>query len=226
MVEVSEQRRSVIGRVAQGVPAPDGDGCVRVAVDGADGAGKTVFADELSAALRDLGRPVVRVSLDDFLNVRADRYRQGRDSPRGFWEDSYNYPRFDADVLTPFGPGGSRRYRPAAYDLKTDSMLEPEPLTAAPGTVLVVDGLFLHRDELVGSWDMSVFLDVPFRVTARRMAGRDGSHPDPRHSSMRRYVEGQRLYFGACAPQHRAGVLIDNQDFDAPRILRGDVLGG
>ncbi|GAB1692433.1 uridine kinase [Krasilnikovia sp. M28-CT-15] len=203
------------------MPEPEGDGCVRVAVDGADGSGKSTFADHLAAAVTALGRPVVvRVSLDDFLNTRAVRYRQGRSSPQGFWEDSYNYERFARDVLDPFGPGGSRRYRPVAYDLATDTVLDPPLRTAPPGTILVVDGLFLHRDELVGAWDLSVFLDVPFSETARRMAARDGSHPDPEHESMNRYVEGQRRYFRACSPQQRAAMLIDNRDVDAPRIVR------
>jgi uridine kinase len=57
--------------------------------------------------------------------------------------------RFHTDVLEPFAPGGSRRYRPVAHDLATDAVLNPELCTALPGTVLLVDGLFLHRDEIV-----------------------------------------------------------------------------
>lgn len=174
-----------------------------MALDGPDGSGKTTFADELAAAVRSLGRPVVRVSLDDFHNVRAVRYRQGRDSPLGFWRDSYNYQRFRSDVLDPFAPGGSRAYRPAAHDLSTDTALDPQPRIAAPGTVLIVDGLFLHRDEIGNVWDLSVFLEVPFHVTAKRMADRDGTNPDPDHPGMRRYVEAQRIYFTVCSPQQR-----------------------
>lgn len=165
-------------------------------------------------------RPVVRISLDDFHNVRAVRHRLGRGSPEGFWRDTYNYARFRADVLDPLGPGGSRRYRATAHDLVTDAIRTPEPRLAPPGAVLVVDGLFLHRDELASAWDLSVFLDVPFTVTARRMALRDGTNPDPEHPDMRRYVGGQRIYFAACAPQEQATVLIDNTDFRIPRILR------
>ncbi|MEP7192963.1 MAG: uridine kinase, partial [Actinomycetota bacterium] len=61
------------------------------------------------------------------------------------------------------------------------------------------------------------FLDVPFEVTAKQMATRDGTVPDPRHASMRRYVEAQQLYFSKCAPQQRASVVIDNAVLDAPR---------
>jgi uridine kinase len=65
-----------------------------------------------------------------------------------------------------------------------------------------------------------VFLDVPFAVTAKRMASRDGTDPDPDHPSMRRYVEAQRIYFNACSPHRRADILIDNRDLSTPRILR------
>ena len=214
-------KRDVIDYVAGRVPElGDGD-CPRVAIDGPDGSGKTTFAADLAAAVRLFGRPVVSVSLDDFHNVRAVRYRQGRESPHGFWQDSYNYPRFAGDVLDPFAPGGTRRYRPAAHDLADDAVLDPPWRTAPPGTVLIVDGLFLHRDEIGDVWDLSVFLDVPFAVTARRMAHRDGTNPDPEHPSMRRYVEAQRIYFAACSPQQRADILIDIEYFDEPRIVRG-----
>jgi uridine kinase len=73
--------------VARRIPVSRDGSCRRVAVDGPDGSGKTTFAEELAAAVRALGRPVVRVSLDDFHNVRAVRYRLGRDSPQGFWRD-------------------------------------------------------------------------------------------------------------------------------------------
>lgn len=76
--------------------------------------------------------------------------------------------------------------------------------------VVIVEGLFLHRDELAGRWDWSVFLDVPFTESVRRLAERDGSHPDPEHPSMRRYVEGQRIYLASCRPHDRATVVVDN----------------
>ena len=86
--------------------------------------------------------------------------------------------------------------------------------------VVIVDGLFLQREELRGLWELTIFLDAPFEVTVPRMAARDGSHPDPGHPSQARYVGGQRLYFAACDPHGRADVLIDHADLENPRILR------
>ncbi|GAA2703056.1 uridine kinase [Actinoplanes palleronii] len=212
------ERDRVLTTVATAITDRRADGFLRVGVDGPDGSGKTILADELAGTLHARGTAVVRVSIDDFHHVRAIRHRRGRDSPDGFWLDSYDYDRFRTDVLTPFGPGGTGRYRPAAHDVATDALLNPEPVQAPPGAVLIVDGIFLHRDELAGAWDLSLFLDVPFTETARRMAARDGTPPDPSHPGMRRYVEGQRRYFTTCTPHRRATWLLDNTNPATPHL--------
>jgi uridine kinase len=193
---------------------------VRVAVDGVDGSGKTWFADDLAVALRGAGRDVVRVSADGFHQARELRHRRGRDSPEGFFLDSYDLPRLRAEVLGPLGPGGDRRYREAVYDVRRERALSL-PWRAAPrGSVLLLDGLFLHRADLRDAWDLTVFLDVPFAVTFARMAVRDGCDPDPSAAANRRYVEGQRRYLAEVRPVERADVVVDATDPRRPRRVR------
>jgi len=218
VTECSVWRRDVLVAIAARVPATTGADAVRVAVDGVDGSGKSVFADQLAGVLREQARPVVRASVDGFHHPRAQRYRRGRSSPSGFWLDSFDYDRLRHDLLDPLGPGGSRRYRTAVHDLDTDRPLNLPWVVGPPGVVLVLDGLFLHRDELYDLWELSVFLDVPFDVTAARMAARDGSNPDPHHPSMRRYVDAQRTYFKSCTPAKRADLVVDNSDWDHPAL--------
>ena len=207
----------VVERIAADVLALD-RAWTLVAVDGVDGSGKTVFADRLARAVAALGGRAVRVSEDDYHHPREVRWRQGRSSPQGFFEDSYDLDRLESLVLQPFRDEG--RYVPRVHDVATDDQIAPEWHAVEPPAVLVADGLFLHRDELVERWDRSMFLDVPFHESVRRMAERDGTHPDPDHPSMQRYVEGQRLYFRTCSPDQRATWVVDNTDFRRPRILR------
>ena len=215
--ELTSTKRALLELVAARVPARS-EGGVRVAVDGVDGAGKTVFADQLADVLVAAGRSTVRVSVDAFHQPRAVRHRRGRDSPEGFWLDSYDYTALQDRVLRPFGRGGSLRYRTACHDLATDERQDPPVRRATPGVILVLDGLFLQRDELSGSWDLSVFLHVSFAVSVPRMAARDGSHPDPTHPSVARYVKGQQIYFDLCQPWDRADLVIDATDLDAPTL--------
>lgn len=196
-----------------------------VGVDGVDGSGKTTFSAALAPALAAAaGRPVLLIHLDDFLNPSAVRHRRGRRSPEGFWLDTYDYAAFHEFILAPLGAGGDGGYRAASYDPAADAVRPAERRQAPEDAVVVVEGMFLHRDGLHGRWNFSVFLDVPFTETARRMALRDGTHPDPEHPTMRRYVQGQRLYLQAADPRSRADVVITDTDTGtdtgAARILR------
>jgi uridine kinase len=180
------------------------------AVDGVDGSGKTTFASRLAAAIEVAGRPAVIVHEDDFLAPREVRYRLGRESPEGYFRDSYDLAALVERVLDPLRPGGDRRVQRRVFDHRTDAPIAAPVEEVPVNAVVIVEGMFLHRDELVTRWDWSVFLDVPFTVTAGRMAQRDGSHPDPEHPTMRRYVEGQRIYLATCHPRERATVVLDN----------------
>ena len=207
-------------RVADLVPASGAGWAVRVAVDGVDGAGKTVFADELAAVLTGRGRAVLRASVDGFHHPRPVRHRRGRDSAEGFWLDSYDHDRLVAELLGPLGPGGTGVVRTAVHDWRTDRPVDAPPLRVPRRSVLVLDGIFLHRDELAAYWDFSVYLDVDFSVSVPRMAARDGTPADPADPANRRYVGGQRHYLAACRPRDRATVVIDNTDLRAPRVVR------
>jgi uridine kinase len=195
-----------------------------VAVDGVDGAGKSVFADELATRVMASGRPVVRASVDSFHRPRADRYRLGRNSPEGFYRDSYDYQRLTEFLLVPFAPGGSGRFRVAGFDYKTDSPVSPPKQHAARRAVLILDGIFLHRPELRASWDFSIFLQVSFDVSVARCSRRDGSSPDPHAASNRRYVEGQRIYLREARPWQHATVILDNTDLAAPVVVSAAAL--
>jgi uridine kinase len=202
-------RAALLAEVAAEIPHTE-QAHVLVGVDGVDGSGKTTFADEVVEELRRRGRTAVVIHADQFLNPSEVRYRRGRHSPDGFWLDSYDYDALEREVLIPLGPGGDGKYRTAAIDPLLDVAVTPEQCQAAAGTVAVVEGLFLHRDRLAARWDYSVFLDVPFAVSARRMADRDGTPADPEDPKIRRYIEGQRIYFRSCRPWLRATRVVDN----------------
>ncbi len=96
----------------------------------------------------------------------------------------------------------------------------PTPFeAAAPDAILLFDGVFLHRPELISYWDLGLFLDAPIEVTIPRMAARDGGSPDVNAPVNRRYVEGQRLYLKACEPQRVATIVIDNENLASPAIV-------
>lgn len=94
------------------------------------------------------------------------------------------------------------------------------PRDAPADAIFLVEGTFLHRDELRDFWSCSLFLDVSFDESARRMRARHGNDRlDER--LIDRYRGAQRLYFRAARPWDRATIIIDNTDFHRPCIIPG-----
>jgi uridine kinase len=212
---MSPERGAVLETVAMAVLALPSSGIVRVGIDGVDGAGKTTFADELRDVLAGSGRSLIRSSVDGFHHPKSIRYRLGRSSPEGFYRDSYDYPRLKSLLLDPLGPRGSRRFRRAVFDVDADVAVDAPEETAAPGSILLFDGIFLHRPELRETWDFSVFLRVDW-TRNHRLRGSRESYEESRH---RRYLEGQEIYARECEPWRWASMVIDNHELAAPYIV-------
>lgn len=191
-----------------------------VAIDGVGAAGKTTFAERLAARIAPV-RPVIVVHGDDFFNDTSTRHARGRFSAEGFWRDAYNIAALQQWALQPLRQGADH-YRAASFDVVVGQPVRPEPIEAEKTAIVVVEGAFLHRDELTHYWDYSVFLDVPLREAARRMqarSGQSGTLPKPLEE---RYLGAQRIYFDQVQPWKRASVIINNAKPDKPAVVPPD----
>jgi uridine kinase len=141
-------REALLARIATMIVHLDADRPI-IAVDGIDGAGKTSFANELAPHIAAQGRSVIRASVDGFHNPRSVRYRRGKDDPQGFFLDSYDYSSLKQHLLQPFRTGAAEA-QTARFDHKTDKEVATATVRPDPRAVLLIDGIFLHRDELRG----------------------------------------------------------------------------
>ena len=215
-------RLNLLHGLADKILALPADHVAKVGVDGVDGAGKTVFRDELAQVLSASHRPLITTSVDGFHNPESVRYRSGKRSPEGFFRDSYNYPALKAALLDPLSPGGTGRYRTAIFNHRADSPVEMPEQQAAPGSILIVDGIFLHRPELRDYWDFSIFLEVDFATSIPRGAQRGEGSPDPHAPENRRYAEGQKLYLRECKPKEHATIVVNNEDLSKPFVVKSN----
>ena len=211
-------RKELIRKIADNISAINLGRIVKVAIDGVDGSGKTTLADELASILEYSSRQIIRSSVDGFHNPREIRYRLGNSSPEGFFKDSYNYSKLIDLLLRPLSSGGNTTFKAAYFDHRVDSTVDAPERYAKSDAILIFDGIFLHRDELVDFWDYSIFLDVDFPVSIGRCAQRGDGSPDVNAESNRRYVEGQKMYISSCAPRKRAKIVVDNNNLEAPFI--------
>jgi uridine kinase len=221
---VPGSRMTMLERLSELVDAVHRPHPTRVAIDGPDAAGKTTLADELASELRIRGRQVIRASIDGFHRPGAERRRQGETSPRGYYEDSFDIEALRQSLLDPLGPEGDRRYRREAFDFRTDRALL-RPVEVAPrDAVLLVDGVFLLRPELAGSWELGIFVSVRFDEVLRRALARDvalfGSREEVERRYLERYIPGQRIYLAEARPVENADVVVVNDDPGNPVLRR------
>jgi len=216
----SNTRDEALNQIALEVAELPADPFVRVAVDGFDGAGKTTFADELGEILTARGRNVIRATIDKFHNPKTIRYALNRNSSEGFYRDSFNLSALVANLLEPLGPGGSGHYRTGVFDVRND-LPKLEPLEQAlPESILLFDGIFLHRPELIKWWTWSVWLEVNPALSLARWRTRDGTgFSDPSAKENLRYINGQQLYLAEVDPKKRATRVVDNNDLLAPSVI-------
>ena len=217
-------RAELLNQLAQAIESVTISHPLRVAVDGPPAAGKTTLADELAVLLRTKGREVIRACTEGFHLPRAKRYRRGEFSPEANYHDSFDYDALRRVLLDPLGPDGDRRYRHAVYDLDTDTA-SPSPLmTAQADAVLLLDGVFLLRPELIDSWDLSIFVSAAFEQLLDRARIRDlpqlGSAAEVERRFRTRYIPAQKLYFATARPADHADVVVHN---DKPRQPVWDV---
>ena len=196
---------------------------VRVAIDGIDASGKSSLAEELANIIRIHGRNVIRASCDGFHHPRSVRYRQGRSSPQGYYDDSFNYESIISSLLQPLGPAGDLRYRCLTYDYKIDRAQSAHLKLASNGDILLFDGVFLSRPELRNFWGFMIFVEAPFDVALDRAVSRDeailGQEADVRRLYRERYFPGQRIYFEECLPRKNADVIFKNEPIDQPTLI-------
>ena len=163
---------------------------VLVGIDGPDAAGKTTLADRVAAALQG---PVRRVSADDFVRPRDERYRRGELSPEGYYRDLFDLPALTAACLSGTATvvvDGVFLLRPELRDLWTLSAY-----------LRVSESETLRR---------ALVRDVPL----------SGSAGEVERRYRVRYLPGQAVYRQDADPEARADVLVDNEDVAAPTVLR------
>ena len=189
MPELPElERAAVLARLAEEVvriPPP-----ARVGVDGVDAAGKTILADELAT----LVPGARRISADEFLRPPVERYRRGRSSAEGYYDDSFDHDRLRGAVLAERGVvlvDGIFLYRPELNDLWDFR-------------------IFVH-----------VELEESIRRGAERDAALLGSRADAERLYRTRYAPGQQIYLRTVRPWALADIAVDNTDPSRPKLYPG-----
>ena len=201
-----------------------GDHRLRVAIDGLTAAGKTSLGHELARGLSRRGRPVSRASLDDFKRPWREQHLYDRTSGAGYYRNAFDREAACRLLLEPSGPTGDGVVSLCSIDPITQIDHSALTTTMPTNGVLLVDGLFAYRPEINAYWDLRVWVEIDAELSVRRGverdAAREGGAAAAETLHRERYLVGELLYIDEVDPRSFVEVIIDNTDFDRPRLLR------
>ena len=220
-------RKAVLSTLAAFIAGKQIGRPLRVAVDGRTASGKTTLSNELELLLKKtVNREIIRTSIDGFHKPKMERYARGRYSAEGYYYDSRDFSAIRQLLLNPLGSDGDRQFCTAAFDLEGDRPLHPRTQIASHDAILIVDGTFLQRPELLDGWDLAIFVRASQQRSEERGVQRDksalGGMEAARKLYATRYQPAFDLYETLCAPESIAGVVFDNDDLERPSMIIRD----
>ncbi|MEH7475251.1 uridine kinase [Priestia megaterium] len=195
---------------------------IRVGISGITASGKTTLANELAVELQTRKKNVTRTSIDHFHNPKCIRYRQGKESALGYYQDAHDYESFKQKLLIPLGPGGNLHYQTTSLELATDQYVKPDIQVASKDMILIVDGTFLFKKQLCDLYDFKIFVDTDFELARQRGAKREeqafGSYEKSEEMFIKRYHAASKIYIDEHKPQFKADVVINNNNLNNPNF--------
>lgn len=196
---------------------------VRVAVNGIEGTGKTTFAENFVVFLNNEKVKAIHVSIDGFHFNKEHRYKQGRDSAKGYYEYSYNEIAFVEKVLLS-SQSEKPNYTKAIHDLETDQYLDLEPIEISNETILITDGAYLFKPNYREHWDLKIYLKTDFETALVRGINRDkellGGIEATKDKFNNRYHQASKIYIENNNPEEIADIIIDNTDFYNLKLIK------
>ncbi len=219
------ERKTLLEKLALKISPLKTEGPVLVGIDGVDGAGKTTLADELVPYIEALNRTVVRASIDGFHNPKEVRVMKGILSPEGYFEDSFDQQFLINEFLTPLKKvRHSAVLRSAKHDWKTESVVADKSIVVDQSTIVLFEGVFLFRPELIKFWDYKIYVQIAPDTSLHRGITRDsqllGGDEVTRGKYLKRYIPGQKIYHDKHDPVSQANLVIQNDVPTDPKILR------
>jgi uridine kinase len=172
-------------------------------IDGLGRAGKTAITGKLSEELTRKNIPFHVFHIDDHIVERAKRYDTGQEE----WYEYY-YLQWDAESLVHdfFDKLRlSEQLTLSFYEKETDTHTI-KAITLPPKCLVIIEGVFLQREEWRGLFDYVVYMDSP---QTKRFLREDEQTQKNIRKLQERYWKAEDYYVQKEKPHERANVVLD-----------------
>lgn len=176
-----------------------------VAIDGLSGAGKTTMVEQL----RGIATNEVVLHIDDFIVERHRRYATGQSEAMEYYALQWDVELLVETLFKPLREGQTNLTLP--YYERDQDAVNMRTIEIAPNTLVLIEGIFLLRDEWRPYFDYIVYLDCPREVRYERVLNRDtyiGDLSERLAKYERRYWPGEAHYIKTINPQAQADQIV------------------
>ena len=195
-----------------------------VGVNGVDTSGKSIFTTELSQYLYKAGCKVQVIHQDDFHNPSSVR-SQEPDPVMSYYIHAFDLRKLEHEILEPISQQGWLDKELILLDLQKDQYCNNKRYVVDHDTIVIIEGVLLYREPIDKYFDFRIYIDISFEEVIKRAIKRDsaifGDSVVERYRS--KYIPIQKLYIETCAPKDISNVVIDNEDYMQPRIIKSEV---
>ncbi|MEO4054838.1 AAA family ATPase [Solibacillus sp. CAU 1738] len=168
-----------------------------IGIDGCGGSGKSTFAGKIKEEISN----VTIVHKDDFylpssqiINTHPTNKPIGAD---------YDWKRLLNQVLEPISQEKEGYYQ--RYDWETDSLAEWH--TVPVGGIVIIEGVYSIRKELVDKYDFKIWVDCPRETRLSRGLDRDGE--EAREMWENNWMISEDIYVEKHKPYESADIVAD-----------------
>lgn len=183
-----------------------------VALSGIDGSGKTHLAAELDARLQRCGIRTAVIGVDPWQTAKSHRI-QSHDGGRTFYERAIRWGELFDTLIDPLVQMRSidRVFEARRND---NDLLYPKHYRFENVEVVLLEGIFLFRRQLIARYDLTVWVDCGFDAALARAKTRN-QEGLPLEKIEREYREiyfpAQRLHFQLDGPRDAADLILPNE---------------
>jgi len=181
-----------------------------VGIDGLGGAGKSTISIELSELLSRNQVHNLLFHIDDFIHPKAIRYNENYAEWECYYNIQWRYDYFIQEVIEPIKSKRENSIDIELYDKDHDSYFITKEYLKDK-SVVIVEGIFLQREELKNTFDFMIYVDVPEKIRLDRVLSRDhyiGDEEQIISKYENRYFPAERRYVEKCQPNIQADYVI------------------
>lgn len=193
-----------------------------IGVNGIDYAGKTKFAYALKEYLETRGYSIELIHVDDFYNGDIDESFFATVT-EAYLEKVYNFSKIINEVLLPLKTYKSLDTILKLWNKKSKKHDLEKKLAVTRDSIVIIEGVFLFQPDIIPYIDYKIMLLVSKIEAEKRSLTRDYKHlgiSDNVALFNNEFLPAQQLFVERMAPLRYADLVVDNEDWQKPKVLK------